>query len=130
MNDTPIEQERRSRRWTFAAMGCFALGMGGAVLPHPRLLSVLGIGGFVACVIGAIVTGHLAHARWRRQMAAQNYAWYRAEHPQLVTPGGVKCASCGGTRIQVRALMRRSYFREHVCAQCGTALYYSPEAGA
>ena len=129
MNDTPIEQERRSRRWTFAAMGCFALGMGGAVLPHPRLLSVLGIGGFVACVIGAIITGHLTHARWRRQMALQDYAWYRAQHPELVTQGRVKCASCGGTRIHARALMRRSYFREHFCTQCGAALYYSAEAG-
>ncbi len=129
MNNTPIEQERRARRWIFAAMGCFAVGMGGSALPGPGFLSVLGFGGFGVCVIGAIVTGHLTHARWRRQMAAQNYAWYRGEHPELVTQGGVKCARCGGTRIHVRGLMRHSYFREHFCTQCGAALYYSAEAG-
>lgn len=74
---------------------------------------------FVA--IGAINT------RYRRKLLAQNFAWYRAQHPSLVSPHGVICHSCGGKRVHVRGLMRRTYIREHFCTLCGTTLYYSPE---
>lgn len=128
MSSGLAQQERPLRLWVLAAFVCFAVGMGGPALGLPATASTVGFGGFVACIIGGIVTGHLAHARWRRLLAAQNYDWYRAQHPHLVTRDGVTCAKCGGKRIHVRGLMRRSYFREHFCTHCGAALYYSPEA--
>lgn len=55
------------------------------------------------------------------------YHWYCAQYPQQVQQHKVSCFSCGSPRIQVRALLNRTYHREHFCAQCGTTLYYSPE---
>ncbi len=36
---------------------------------------------------------------------------------------------CNNERIHVRALMNRTFHREHFCTQCGKTLYYSPEQG-
>jgi len=55
------------------------------------------------------------------------YDWYKSEHPQHVHGNRVACYSCGNTRINVRALMNRTFHREHFCTQCGKTLYYSPE---
>ncbi len=55
------------------------------------------------------------------------YAWYKSEYPEHVQGHKVSCFSCGNTRINVRALMNRTFHREHFCTQCGKTLYYSPE---
>lgn len=55
------------------------------------------------------------------------YDWYRSEYPSNVNGNKVSCYSCGNNRIHVRALMNRTYYREHFCTQCGKTLYYSPE---
>ncbi|HEX6993748.1 MAG TPA: hypothetical protein VF339_06330 [Gammaproteobacteria bacterium] len=55
------------------------------------------------------------------------YEWYKSEHPEHVHRNGVSCFSCGNARIHVRALMNRTYHREHFCTRCGKTLYYSPE---
>lgn len=55
------------------------------------------------------------------------YHWYRQTHPEHAKDQGVSCFACGHHRVQVRALLNRTYHREHFCAQCGKTLYYSPE---
>lgn len=55
------------------------------------------------------------------------YLWYKQTYPAQVSGHQVSCFECGNQRIQVRALMRQTYHREHFCTQCGKTLYYSPE---
>lgn len=55
------------------------------------------------------------------------YQWYCQTHPELVRNNKVSCYSCGNAHIQVRALYNQTYHRAHLCSQCGTTLYYSPE---
>ncbi len=52
---------------------------------------------------------------------------YKNKHPNLVKHDSVECFSCGGKRISARALLNKTYHREHFCTKCGTTLYYSPE---
>lgn len=111
-----------------AALCCFAVGMFGGSFDVPAGIQGFGFVGFAGCVIGGIVASSVTRVGMLRRMAAQNYDWYRTEHPEQVTKAGVKCFKCGGGRIHVRGLMQRTYMREHFCTQCGTALYYSPEA--
>ncbi len=82
---------------------------------------------FFAGVSGFIAYAFVQQRRNRRRMLSQDYQWYKSLHPELVTASGVKCVSCGNSRINARALMRQTYMREHFCVQCGTTLYYSPE---
>lgn len=55
------------------------------------------------------------------------YLWYKKTYPAQVSGHQVSCFECGNSRIQVRALLRQTYHREHFCPQCGKTLYYSPE---
>ncbi|BEU96354.1 hypothetical protein ACDW_20590 [Acidovorax sp. DW039] len=55
------------------------------------------------------------------------YEWYKNEHPEHIQNNKVYCFSCGGQKINARALMNHTYHREHFCTQCGKTLYYSPE---
>lgn len=65
--------------------------------------------------------------RAQRIRAKKNFAWYKEQHPECCRGRHVSCHSCGGTRTFVRHLMNETYFRAHICTQCGTTLYYSPE---
>jgi hypothetical protein len=58
----------------------------------------------------------------------KTYQWYKATHPLNVDGNRVTCFSCGSGHINVRSLMNHTYHRDHFCAQCGTTLYFSPEA--
>lgn len=128
MKSAVAKPDRLVGAFVLAAFGCFAVGMFGGFVHAPAGVRAFGIAGFVVCVIGGIVAGHVMRAGMLRRMAGEDYDWYRAEHPEQVTKAGVKCFKCGGGRIHVRGLMQRTYMREHFCTQCGTALYYSPEA--
>jgi len=55
------------------------------------------------------------------------YEWYKSEYSEHVQGNKVSCFSCGNPRIHARALMNRTFHREHFCTQCGKTLYYSPE---
>lgn len=57
----------------------------------------------------------------------QNFDWYKAKYPNLVSPGRVQCYHCDSTNIGTERLMNRTFLRGHVCRSCGTNLYYSPE---
>lgn len=82
--------------------------------------------GLFFTVIGAVV----GVTNWIRvtKFQTQTYAWYRETYPKHAhTDGSVSCKNCGGRRIHIRGLMQQTYTREHVCGQCGTRLFYSPE---
>jgi hypothetical protein len=69
-------------------------------------------------------------AELKQQLAKfekMTYDWYKLEYPEKVKGNKVVCYYCGNDRIQVRALMNRTFHREHFCTQCGKTLYYSPE---
>jgi len=70
-------------------------------------------------------------AVWRylkfRKLRQQDHDWYKKAFPQSVAHGRVKCFRCNGSSIGTERLMQRTYLRRHVCRQCGTTLYYSPE---
>lgn len=112
--------------------------------------SLVGIGVTLSMAIAEHSTGPLpvtlffvifmatSIAGWRSQLReeaaqrtrkAQDYAWYKAQHPDCCASNRVQCHECKSDRISVQRLMNRTYYRAHVCAQCGTTLYYSPEVG-
>ena len=72
----------------------------------------------------AIMRGRLKQLSTFEKMT---YDWYKLEYPEHVKGNRVSCFSCGNARINVRALMNRTFHREHFCTQCGKTLYYSPE---
>ena len=65
--------------------------------------------------------------RQTQRLREQDYEWYRSRYPDNVKGNRVTCNTCGSDRITVRGLMRQTRLREHVCTQCGSALYYSQE---
>jgi uncharacterized paraquat-inducible protein A len=82
---------------------------------------------FIATIIVVTVVRGVRNYRWLTKARASNYDWYKSTYPDHVSGNRVSCLKCMGTRIHVRSLMRRTFLREHVCTQCGTALYYSAE---
>lgn len=85
---------------------------------------IFAFGSFFAA-IGSIVMA--TRLRQIRKFETMTYAWYKSTFPENVQGNRVTCTACGNSRINVRALMNRTFHREHVCTQCGKALYYSPE---
>ena len=63
-----------------------------------------------------------------QKLKRQNYDWYVAQNPKLVSGGRVRCLKCDSSNIGTERLMNRTFLRVHVCRQCGTALYYSKES--
>lgn len=58
----------------------------------------------------------------------KDYAWYRKQYPEFAQAGGgTRCRECHSHRIHVRALLQQTRLREHLCGDCGTALFYSKE---
>jgi hypothetical protein len=89
-------------------------------------------GAVVFYIFGAIfltiaTTVLVSRFRQLTRFQTMTYDWYRATYPANVQPNRVSCFSCGSNRINARALMNRTFHREHFCVQCGKALYYSPE---
>ena len=82
---------------------------------------------YVVAVAFVAVWGTRLLAQYRRR--AQNFYWFAGRHPDCVQHGRVACPSCGGSRINARGLMQRTYMREHFCVTCGHTLYYSREDG-
>lgn len=79
-------------------------------------------------VIGAVILGVFGSRIIRiYKLRSMDFAWYRATHPNAVRHNRVVCFRCDNDRIHVRALLQRTFLREHFCTQCGTALYYSRE---
>ena len=57
------------------------------------------------------------------------YDWYRKTYPENMKGNRISCHHCGGMRVATHRVMNQTYMREHFCPQCGTTLYFSPEAG-
>lgn len=69
---------------------------------------------------------------WLRQLSRfqkMTYVWYKTVYTDNVQGNKVSCFVCGNDSIHVRALMNKTFHREHFCTQCGKTLYYSPEQG-
>lgn len=95
-------------------------------------LSMLASGGSTITLgLGfTIIPAIVGVTNWIRvtKFQTQTYAWYRETYPKHAhTDGSVSCKNCGGRRIHIRGLLQHTYTREHVCGQCGTRLFYSPE---
>jgi hypothetical protein len=87
-----------------------------------------GPGLFMGAMFLLVSSISLATLFWRfRKFSTRTYLRYRNDHPDSVKNNAVNCFKCGSTRISVRGLMNHTYHREHLCTQCGTTLYYSPE---
>jgi hypothetical protein len=87
---------------------------------------------FFAVFFGFFTLVSVSIARYWRRIALlkrQNYDWYRKQHPGAFRNGRILCHKCGNDRIAIRALLQQTYLREHVCSNCGTTLFYSPERG-
>ncbi len=89
-----------------------------------QLLFYGGIGLFVTFVIAAIIRSGIQ----LRNLKKQNYEWYVKTHPKHIHRGRPQCHSCNGSALNVERLMNQTYLRRHYCRNCGTTLYYSPEA--
>lgn len=83
------------------------------------------IHGLMFSGIGATVLVY--NIRLLTKFQTQTFAWYQAHNPACVTNEGVACNACGGKRVHVRNLMKRTFHRAHVCVRCGKTLYFSPE---
>ncbi len=75
--------------------------------------------------IGSVIM--VTRLRQISKFEKMTYQWYKSTYPGNVQGNRVTCYECGNNRINVRALLNRTFHREHVCTQCGKALYYSPE---
>lgn len=84
----------------------------------------------VIVVVALIVGSGMWRAAQHKGRERLNFDWYKTAHPDCFQNNHVTCCHCGSDRINARGLMRGINQREHFCSQCGTTLYYSPEANA
>jgi len=82
----------------------------------------------VVFVVFGVVAAIIQQYQRLQKLREQDYQWYRERYPEAIKGSRVTCNSCGSDRITVRGLMQHTYLREHVCTQCGSALYYSRES--
>lgn len=84
--------------------------------------------GIVLMILLIFILAVRQSGRTARIRKAHDYLWYRKTFPEHAHANGrVTCRHCGGSSVQPRNLMNRSFMRAHVCTQCGTTLYFSAE---
>ena len=108
-----------------------ALGQATQPNASTRLSSSSGADGFmIFWAIGFIVILGMVFFKYLgvEEKRSQDYNWYKAKHPTLVTGGRVCCHTCKSSNIGTERLMTKTDLRAQVCRPCGTALYYSKEA--
>lgn len=95
---------------------------------HDRTWSPWGVTLLTIAVPGLIISVIAAAILQGQRRRRFNHAWYRQQHPTLVDERGrLRCRSCGSNEVQIRNLMNKTYMRAHICGQCGTTLFFSPE---
>ncbi len=82
---------------------------------------------FVAIWVVLAITVVSWHLIRRSMLLEKDFAWYKAQNPDCVGNGKVKCNQCGGEKIVIRNMYNRMYTRTHTCSTCGTDLYFSKE---
>jgi len=105
----------------------FIILIGVTLLGLSLLISELSLAAIGSIVVGFAILG-LKNGLKNTTRFAKTFQWYKETYRLNVDGSRVTCFSCGGARIQTRSLMNHLYHREHFCTQCGTTLYYSPEA--
>lgn len=103
--------------------GSFLMVIGGASVVYGDSITALG-GTMIIFIALFIMIKQLKQLSTFQKMT---YAWYKSENPQHVQGSNLFCYLCGSTRINVRALMSRTFHREHFCTQFGNTLYNSRE---
>lgn len=78
----------------------------------------------IPILIGYVVYDHFKSIS---NMKKFNFDWYRRQFPEFVSNRGVKCYKCKSPKVGTERVMNRTYMRSHICRQCGTTLYYTPE---
>lgn len=119
------------QRFMSVVFGLVGLGFIGSALPYifdgeaMILLPLILGGGFVFSAIAAWKSVARFEEGQRRR-TEQNFEWYKKTYPEHST-GRIKCHSCECDRIFVRRLLNQTFFNAHICHDCGTTLYYTPE---
>lgn len=83
------------------------------------------LGGIMFFFVGLFIM--ITNLKQLSRFQRKTYEWYKKEHHQHFQGNNVSCYACGSPRINARALMNRTFHREHFCTQCGKTLYYSRE---
>ena len=129
---TGIKRDKRmnykaSKIFTILFCSIFMVIGGGAILgvlfANFDLFFLLWGGMFFFIGLG-VMTSRLKQLSTFQKMT---YEWYKSSYPDAFSKNRVSCYSCGNSRIHVRALLNKTYHREHFCTQCGRTLYYSRE---
>ena len=92
-------------------------------------------GAWILIPIGIAIFYFVAQLKWLRSylyqfriFETQTYDWYSRNHPESVSAGKtVACFKCRSSKINLRNIMNGTYHRAHVCANCGSTLYFSAE---
>lgn len=98
------------------------LGVGGA--SSMGALLPIAVGGIFIFSGMSIMRNKL---RQLRLFETKTYSEYIKLNPQQIRNGRVACNRCQSSDVRTKALMNKTYHREHYCGLCGATLYYSPE---
>ena len=82
---------------------------------------------FGAMLLGISTFNLVTWFRRLTNLQARTYNWYRSKYPAHMHGSKASCYSCKSDRVTIRSLLQHTYHRAHVCSDCGTTLYYSPE---
>jgi hypothetical protein len=127
----PFLQDQNFMRTLTKYMGGFVAVLGFCLFSF-GILSALRQGwngGFLILIGGVMCASGVYSYRRIARFEEQDFAWYKQTYPQFSsTNGRVRCRECKSSLLRVRGLMQHTYTREHFCGQCGTTLYFSPEA--
>lgn len=75
-------------------------------------------------VIVLIIASHQSDKAKAKKQLQYNYQWYVDYYKVYCPDGVVHCHQCRSDRSLVH-ISKYVGLRDHVCAQCGTLLYYS-----
>ena len=81
---------------------------------------------FGSAFIGIATSSLISVIGKDRKYRTRTYAWYRATYPDKIGHNRLHCFKCDSDRIHVHG-GNQTMHREHLCTQCGTTLFYSPE---
>ncbi len=102
------------------------IGCGAIIISIALGFNLLGLawGGMFVAIPFLIMKSRLSQLSMFEKMT---YERYRELYPNNFRENRVSCYSCGNSRVNVRALLNRTYHREHFCSQCGKTLFFSQE---
>lgn len=99
----------------YSALFLFCLALGPVIaifglLAQMYAFTAFGVVWFLV-LLGKYISAYKSAKEFAATMATykqKSYDWYKATHPNHTHGNGVSCHSCGGQRINVRSLMKRT----------------------